>query len=236
MILFMKRIMLAALVFAASAPALAAERRHSVTDFDRVSVEGPYPVTLATGKAPSAIVTGSPQALDRVSVSVQGRTLRIRPNRSAWGGYPGEGAGPVTIALTGHDLRGVTVIGSGSLTVDKARNLKFDVALSGSGRLTVGALEADVVSVGLIGGGTIALGGRAKTLRATVQGSGDLDAGALSVEDAELNADTAGAIQLAVRRAAKVRATGAGDVVISGKPACTVTATGAGQVRCGAAK
>ena len=35
-------------------PAAAAERRFAVTDFDRVVVEGPYQVRLATGRTTSA--------------------------------------------------------------------------------------------------------------------------------------------------------------------------------------
>lgn len=95
MIARMKRILPALALAALAAAAPAAERRHTVTDFDRVHVEGPFEVTLATGRPSSAVVSGSPAAIERVSIEVQGRVLRIRPNRSAWGGYPGEGAGPV---------------------------------------------------------------------------------------------------------------------------------------------
>jgi hypothetical protein len=49
-------------------------------------------------------------------MEVQGRTLRIRPNRSAWGGYPGEGAGPLKIELSTHGLRGASVSGAGSIS------------------------------------------------------------------------------------------------------------------------
>ena len=87
---------LALLALAAAAPAGAAERLYSVTDFDRVQVDGPYQVTLTTGRASGARAEGSAEALERVSIEVQGSTLRVRANRSAWGGYPGERAGPVS--------------------------------------------------------------------------------------------------------------------------------------------
>lgn len=233
MIAVMHRTMIAFAAFAASYPADAADRRLTVTDFDRVQVQGPYVVTLATGQSPSAVVTGSNEAIERVSVDVQGRILRVRPNPSAWGGYPGESVGGITIALSTHDLRAVSVTGSGSLTVDKAGGLKFDVGASGSAKVAIGALDADALSLGLLGSGRITLAGKAKSLKATISGSGDLDAAALAVDDADLQADTSGNIGLAVRRAAKVHATGAGDVVITGKPACAVDAPGAGRVRCG---
>jgi hypothetical protein len=227
---------LALLAVAAAVPAAAAERTYSVTDFDRVQVDGPYRVTLTTGRGSAARAEGSTEALDHISVDVQSGTLRVRRNRSAWGGYPGEGVGPVTIALTTRDLRNAAVIGSGSLDIDRARGLRVDLSVSGSGRLTVAAVEADTLFVGLVGGGRLTLAGRAKQLKATVQGSGDLAAAGLSVDDAQIASDTAGTVAVAVTRTAKVTATGPGDVEITGSPSCTVQAKGSGQVRCGQAR
>src|SRR3546814_18205842 len=79
----MNRIMLAALALTATAPAQAAERRYTVTDFDRLRVDGPFVVTLATGKSPSAPAYGASRALEPVSTAVSGMTLRTRPNSSA---------------------------------------------------------------------------------------------------------------------------------------------------------
>ena len=214
-------------------PALAAERRHIVTDFDRVQIDGPFAVELRTGLASAAIVSGSTEAIERVSVEVQGGLLRIRPNRSAWGGYPAEGAGPVKIRLATRGLRGVIVTGAGSLEVDRAEALRFDLTVSGNGRVAIGELEADRLILGSIGAGQVVLAGTAKSVRATVQGAGSLDASALRAADAEIATDTAGSIRLTVERAAKVTAAGAGDVEILGSPACTVKSTGAGRVLCG---
>jgi hypothetical protein len=233
MIPAMTRIMLAALSLLAATSAQAAERRFTVSGFEKVQVEGPFQVTLTTGKASNAVATGSPQALDRVSVQVEGRTLRIRPNRSAWGAPPKPGEGGVSIALSTHDLTAVTVAGSGSLSVDKAKAMRFDAALSGSGRITIGNVDADRLNLQLLGAGGISVAGKAKSLRATVTGQGALDAAGLTAEDAEIAADTSGAIALGVRRAAKIAASGAGDVTIGGTPACTLSGAGAGRVRCG---
>jgi hypothetical protein len=218
---------------AASAPAAAAERRYMVTDFDRVQVEGPYEVTLATGRPSGATATGSQTAIDRVSVEVQGRTLHVRPNRAAWGGYPGQPIGTVRIAATTRELRGGLVTGPGSLVIDRAGGLRLDLNVSGSGRLGVAAVAADQLVVGLAGSGKIMLGGKARQIRASIQGTGDLDAASLRADDADIGADTAGTIALTALRTAKVRANGIGIVEIGGTPACTVTGLGAGGVRCG---
>ena len=231
----MTRTLPLALLALAAAPATAAERTYSVTDFDRVEIDGPYRVTLTTGRSSAARAEGSTEALDRVSVDVQGGTLRVRRNRSSWGGYPGEGgSGPVTVALTTRDLRNAAVVGSGTLDIDRARGLRVLLSVSGSGRLSVGSVEADSLVVGLLGGGRITLAGRAKQLRATLQGSGDLAAAGLSADDAQIGSDTAGNVTVAVTKTAKVTATGPGDVEIIGSPSCTVEAKGSGQVLCGA--
>ena len=219
---------------AAAGPVSAAERRYSVTDFDRIEVQGPYEVRIATGASSSAArATGDQAALDRVSVDVQGRTLRVRPNQSAWGGYPGDRPGPVTIELTTRDLRAASVVGSGRLSIDRVKGLRADLSVSGSGSLAAGSVDADTLVVSLLGSGTVALSGRAKQLRAAVQGSGDLEGSAFRAEDVDLTADTAGAVTVGAVRTAKVRATGPGDVEIAGTPACTVTGQSAALVRCG---
>jgi hypothetical protein len=224
---------LALLALAAAVPAGAAERTYSITDFDRVQVDGPYRVTLATGRSSAARAEGSTEALDHVAIDVQGGTLRVRRNRSAWGGYPAEGVGPVTVALTTRDLRNAAVVGSGSLDIDRARGLRVDLSVSGSGRLTVADVQSDNLIVGLLGGGRITLAGRTKQLRAIVQGSGDLAARGLSADDAQIGSDTAGNLAVAVVKTAKVTSTGSGDVEIIGSPACRVEAKGSGQVVCG---
>lgn len=236
MLLPMKRIVAAlALAAAFASPANAAERRYSVTDFDRVVVEGPFTVRLATGRSSSATATGSQEALDRVSVEVQGRTLRIRPNRSAWGGYPGAAVRPVAIEIATRDLRAASVNGAGSLAVDRAGGLRLDLTVEGAGRIAAPALSADVLVVSTIGSGRLELGGTARELRASVHGWADLDATALKAQGASIVTDSAGRVAVTVERQATVTASGIGEVDIVGTPACTVRGLSAAQVRCGRA-
>jgi hypothetical protein len=229
----MKISVLAAVLLAGAAPAPAAERRYTVTDFDRIKVEGPFQVTLSTGGPSGAVATGSARALDGVSVDVNSRVLRIGRNPNAWGGYPGEAAGPVKIEVSTRTLREAAVEGAGIISIDKAAGLRFQASVMGSGQIGIGSLQADVLSVGLIGSGKLKLTGKAKELKATVSGSGDLDAANLTVEDADIKADTAGLIGVNVKRAAKVFATGSGNVTISGPASCTVEDRGGGNVSCG---
>ena len=89
----MKTAALAALLLVA-APAMAATRSYSVTSFDRIRVDGPYQLMLKTNVAPFARAAGSQQALDAVSIRVEGRTLIVRADEGgSWGGYPGQQPG-----------------------------------------------------------------------------------------------------------------------------------------------
>jgi hypothetical protein len=229
----MTRTFLFALCLAAASPAAAAERSYSVTDFDRVQVEGPYEVTLVTGGNAAARASGSEAALERVTVEVQSGQLKIHPNRSGWGGYPGSNAGPLRIAVSTRDLRAATLIGAGTLRIDRVRGLRADLSVSGSGRIEAARIEADNLNIGIIGSGRIAAAGTARQVRATVQGSADLDAAGLVADDLVLNAETAGSVAIGARRTAKVKSAGSGNVSVGGSPACTVAAAGAGEVRCG---
>jgi hypothetical protein len=211
----------------------AADRRYAIADFDRVIVEGPYVVTLTVGQPSSAVGRGSAQALEAVTVDVQGTTLRIRRNPGAWGGTPGRAPEPATITLSTRNLRSVRVIGTGSLDLSGARGLRVDLSVEGSGRLRARALAADTLALAMRGSGDLELAGTAKAVTADLQGSGSVDGTALTTETATIFAATSGNIILSARRSAKVTAHGVGDVVIVGTPACTISGPSAGQVRCG---
>ena len=213
--------------------ATAAERRYATQDFDRIVVEGPFLVRLVTDRSTSATAQGSQQALDAVIVEVQGTTLRVRRNRTAWTGAPTRPVEPATITLATRTLRTARVVGGGQLEIRGLAGQRIDLVVQGSGRLSAAGIEADNLSVGLSGSGTIELAGTAETFTADCQGSGSLLAPGLSVETGTISAVTTGDVALHARRAITVNANGLGAVVIAGRPACTVRGPGASEVRCG---
>ena len=233
MVVAMRRTLLAlSALIASAAPAAAAERRYSVTDFERVVVEGPYIVRLTAGRSSSAVASGSQAALDRVSIDVSGQTLRIRRNRNNWGGNPGAQEGPLTIELTTRILRSARLIGPASLDVERAQGLRVDLIVEGSGRLRAANVEADNLSLGLAGSGRLEIAGTAETLNADIQGTGDVDASRLQAENATIIAGTTGEVALQVERAASINAYGLGNVVVAGRGDCTIRGPSADLVRC----
>ena len=155
-------------------PALAGDRHYAVEDFDRIVAEGPYVVHLVTGRTTSVVAHGSREALDRMSLDVQGQMLRIRRNRAAWSGGTGADPGIVTIDLVTRSVRSVRLIGPVRFDADAVRGLRVEFSVEGSGTLHATRLAADALSLALLGSGRLDLAGTAGTL-----------SGKLSVNDSE---------------------------------------------------
>jgi hypothetical protein len=216
-----------------AAPAAAAERSYSVTSFDRIRVEGPFTVAVTTGKAVSARASGDAEALERVQLRVEGRTMLIRPNLSGWGGYPGKQGAPARITVTTPDLNTAILIGSGSLDIDRIRGMKAVLTVEGSGRLTAGQVDVDNLSLAIAGSGGIEVSGHAKQAAAVARGAAGISAPGLIVADLILTSETAGAVSMHATRSAKVTALGIGAVQVAGTAACEVKQAGSGPLACG---
>lgn len=225
--------MLALLGIAGFGPAKAEDRGFSVTDFDRIEVDGAYDVSVETGKSPSARATGSGAGLDRLQLEVRGRTLRIRMSRVNGVSWRSDPIVPPKVRIGAPGLRDAILRGSGTLSISKMRSATIRLLQIGSGSLSVGALEADRLFANQAGSGMMTLRGKALIGALSLEGSGQLAAAGLSVTDLTLSSRSAGAGKVIAVRTAKVTSSGSGAVDVLGPAACTVTATGSGEVRCG---
>lgn len=217
---------LALFLLAASTPLGAASlpRTFSVTSFDRIRVEGPYSIALATGRAPSARAEGSPAALDAIDLRVEGTTLILRQRSQSFTG--GTAYGPVRISLATPSLRTALLVGAGSLAIDRMSGLSVDLAMQGSGVLSVGGLTADRVNASAQGSGSLKLAGRTKAANYINRGTAALDAASLLSDEITLAADGAGTASVVARSKATVTASGAVQVQVAGNPACVLRASG----------
>jgi hypothetical protein len=211
-------------------PADAATRNFGVSGFDRIRIDGPFKVRLATGVAPYAVATGSATALDAVSLEVQGRTLVVHNARSSWGGYPGEAKGPVEISIGTHELEAASVNGSGSLAIDKAKGLLFDLSVQGSGIASIGSAVVDQLKISISGSAGVIIAGTAPLLSATLRGMSTLDASSLTVKDATIIGVGPATVRAIVTNTAKIDIQGAAAVTLAGNPACTVKSEGSATV------
>jgi hypothetical protein len=214
----------------ASAAAAPTQRSFSITDFDRIRVDGPYQVSLKTNVAPFARATGTQASLDGVSIRVEGRTLVIRAGSGGWGGFPGENRGPVTIEVGTHDLRTAMINGSGALAIDSVKGLSFDIQLQGAGITRIDTVDVDQLKVAVMGTGSARMSGRAAKLTAMVQGTASFEGEGLRVTDAVISTEGPSTVRAEVTNSANVEAVGLASVTLAGNPACTVKAQGSASV------
>ena len=222
-------LLLAALL--AASPASAAQRSYTVQGFDRVRVDGPYFVRLTTRVAPFARATGSASALDGLSVRVEGRTLVVRRDPAAWGGYPGQAQEPVELSVGTHELSAAILNGAGTLSIDRVRGLTFELSAQGAGQADIGSVEADRLVVALSGTVTSRVAGKALKLTAIVRGASSLDASGLRARDGLLSAQGPAKLDATLTDTARIDATGVAQVSVAGRPACTVKLLGSASVR-----
>ena len=227
---------LVALLLFAVAPLSAAERTLTITDFDRLRVDGGFTVEVVSGRGTSARISGSPDALEAASVQVQGRTLTIRRSASTWGGNPDRPLTPATVRISVPVLVNAWVSGPATVRIDRMNGMRVGLSVEGAGSLSVANLTADKLDVGILGAGKVLLAGKVAGMTALVRGAAEFDASKLSIADARLTSENAGVSTILAGRTANVTATGSGSVVVLGTPACTVKNAGSGTVSCGASQ
>ncbi|MCJ7421358.1 GIN domain-containing protein [Sphingomicrobium astaxanthinifaciens] len=220
---------LAALLAApAAAPAAPAqERRFTVTDFNQVRLDGGYRVALETARAPYAVATGNPAALDGVRMRVEGRTLIISADRSNWSGRERDRAEPVAIRLGTHGLRRVWVNGSGLIDIDRVEGPSFGLALQGAGRGTVGALAVEQFDLALNGAASARVAGEVEDATLIVRGMSLLDGEALESDRVTLGVEGPSTVTLGPAREARIDAVGTGEIMLAGRPSCELRLVGA---------
>jgi hypothetical protein len=225
----MRPLFLAAAIILAATSADAATRNFGVTSFTKIRVSGPYKVSVATGVAPFARASGSPAAIDRVAIEVRGDTLVVQSNPS-WGGYPGSDPGPVEVTLGTHELGSASLIGSGSVAIDRIRGLSFSLTIQGSGASAIGNASVDQLNVSLEGTANAKIAGKAGKLTALVRGISTLDGAGLATPSADFSVDGTATIDANVTDTAKVNGWGPATVRLTGRPACNLKVQGSTTV------
>jgi hypothetical protein len=228
------RLILLLCAWTIASPALAVERGFSVTSFLRVRVEGPVTVQIVTGGSPGARAEGDRVAIDRLRVETSGDQLLIGIDRANWMGDTSESRNARAILyVTAPKLEALSVIGAGDISVDRTSGASFGLIVTGAGRATIDRINVDQLTVAINGTGSAKLGGKAKQVRIRSQGEGEIDAAALTADDAEVSLIGAGEIRLSATRSARNILKGSGRIVVGGNPACTGTSEGSGEVICG---
>lgn len=209
---------------------MAADRTVSIGSFDRLRVDGPFEVTVATG-SPSARLSGDGDSIEAIDVQLNGATLTVR--RRAVLGQKSASTEPVRITLATPSLTGASSTAGASISIARLRGQRVDLAVGGAGAIAAAAVDAPDVSVMVAGAGRVTLAGRTQHARLVKNGEGSIDAAALDAADLLVATDGIGPINARARYTAQVGNAGTGQVTIIGAPRCVIRPANGGPVRCG---
>jgi hypothetical protein len=224
------RLILATFAVFAAATVSAADQRFSIGSYDELIVEGDIIVNLETGKAPSAKAQGPRDKLGALRVERQGNVLRIR----SVGLQSGQSdKGPVTIAVTGRDIKRLALIGSGRinatvLTADTTR-----IELRGSGSIDVASLKAFKLISMIAGNGRLNIA-KAEVVNTelAIDGSANFISAGFVTQNLKLVHNGPASTLMTVSNNAEINNTGAGSITIEGNGTCNVRKAGSATINC----
>lgn len=210
----------------------AVDRTFPVGAFDRITVSGPYDVTVTTGGQSGVSARGGDAILAETEVVVENGELKIRAKsqrgiRWTWGKD-----NQVKMVVTAPAIRGATIAGSGGIDIDRVSGGNFKGEVAGSGDLALGMIDATNAEFGIAGSGGVRAAGKVATLDVEIAGSGDVDLSALTATDASVSIAGSGNVRTRATGTAKVSVMGSGNVQVTGGAKCDVSKHGSGDVRC----
>lgn len=224
------RMVMATFAMFAAASVSAADQRFSIGNYDELIVEGDIIVNLETGKAPSAKAQGPRDKLGALRVERQGNVLRIRSVALQSGQSD---KGPVTIAVTGRNIKRLALIGSGRINANALDADTTRIELRGSGSIDVASLRAfRLVSM-------IAGNGRLNITKAVVvntelaiDGSANFISAGFVTQNLKLVHNGPASTLMTVSNNAEINNTGAGSITIEGNGTCNVRKAGSATINC----
>lgn len=93
-----------------------------------------------------------------------------------------------------------------------------DIMVTGSGDVTMNGVDQDVLAITIHGSGDVSASGSVASFRASVMGSGDVDARSLASRSASLSVAGSGDIEAYVSHAVDAEVMGSGDITVHGNP------------------
>ena len=209
----------------------ATTRSYQVGAFDRISVAGPYEVSVATGGQPGVTASGGEAILAETEILVENGKLKIRPKKKNGIHWNWGRDGKVMIKVSTAALQGAEIAGSGDIVVDRVAG-NFDGEVAGSGNLHLAKVEGGKIDLSIAGSGGVRAVGKAEALDVSIAGSGDVDTTALDVVAADISIAGSGNVRARATGTADVAIMGSGDVEVTGGAKCDVSKHGSGNVRC----
>jgi hypothetical protein len=177
-----------------------------VSGFTAVELGGAGEVTIEQTGTESLTIVADQKFMKLLTAGVSDGTLRLgtKPNAMLMNREP------ITYRITVKELTGVTITGSGSITVTEVSSTELQSRISGSGTIT-----AD---------------GSADTQRIKISGSGSFRGGELASKGATVDISGSGNTLIQVSDSLDVRISGSGSVRYRGDPTISQHISGSGDL------
>ncbi|HSU37732.1 MAG TPA: head GIN domain-containing protein [Propionibacteriaceae bacterium] len=198
-------VLLSSCAIATQSGNLVSESR-SVSGFSAIELNGAGEVSIEQTGSESLTIEADEKFLSLLTSEVTDGTLRLgtKPNAMLIN------RDPVEYRVTVKDLTGLTITGSGNMTMPKVSTNELRSRISGSGTITVA--------------------GTADTQRVDISGSGSFRAAELATRTASVDISGSGDTVIQVSDSLDVRITGSGSVRYRGNPGITEHISGSGDL------
>ena len=224
------RLVLATIAVCAAASVSAADQRFSIGNYDELIVEGDIIVNLETGKAPSAKAQGPRDKLGALRVERQGNVLRIRSVALQSGQSD---KGPVTIAVTGRDIKRLALIGPGKINATALDADTTRIELRGSGSIDVVSLRAFRLVSMIAGNGRLNIANAVVVnTELAIDGSANFISAGFVTQNLKLIHNGPASTLMTVSNNAEISNTGAGSITIEGNGTCNIRKAGSATINC----
>lgn len=203
--------------------------KRDLRGFSKVAFALSGDVFISLGNTFSVELEGDSDYLREVKTEIVGDELRIR--RDKWFD---SGNKRVTVRITMPALEGISVSGSGRVTVnDPLRGDELDVAISGSGRALLRDVALGEVECSISGSGSLNIDGKGtiRELDLSISGSGGYQGETTGINVLEARISGSGSCNCYVKEMLRASISGSGNIFYSGNPKIDASVSGSGKVR-----
>lgn len=141
---------------------------------------------------------------------------------------------PITIFVSGPDVSGFTINGSGELRVDSVAvpMSTARIRISGSGSVYIPYLNADALEATISGSGNVLVAnGCVRRENCEISGSGDMDLYNVLAQDVTARISGSGSVYTYAKNSLDVHISGSGNVYYRGTPRITTSISGSGKLQ-----
>ncbi len=217
--------------FSGSAFAASDTRNFTIGLYEEVVVEGDMDVDIRNNAAPSAKATGDAKLVDALKIERVGKVVRISFRHTGFGYTPLPGT--VKIALTGRNIRKISLRGSAKITVDAIKTSLGQFDIRGPGEISIGSMQAEKMQVLLNGTGRFAVTkGTAVNGAVHLNGTARFESPELSFNSLTVFQQGAATVTTKAMREVTITNNGPGTITISGTATCTIKQAGSGKISC----